>query len=323
MDSTVTLSSGIRLAARIFPGNSKNSVPLFCIHGLTGNLRNFEPIARTLSKNGITVVTYDLRGRGNSDKPKSDYSARLHAEDLKQLANALGFSKISILSHSLGCWITLRFAEKYPELLSKAILVDGGGELSVFRKISNLIMISTSLSRLGRVAPSKEYYLSEARKSPILSAWNENIRNFLIYELESTGTLATCFSSNGEKGPIGPVRCSLPPYVIESELRNMGGSMHLSRIPGIFFRNPSSMISILKDNRALPYSALQCPVLVVRAGKPNFRSGDELLPDSAIERMKRKIPGMQLLDLKNLNHYEIVLLEDENRDKELIRFLKS
>ncbi|TGK13980.1 alpha/beta hydrolase [Leptospira fletcheri] len=314
-----TLPSGIRIAYRKFQGKSR--IPLFCIHGLTGNLRNFEPIAKGLSKKGITVITYDLRGRGNSDKPEGQYSARVHAEDLKQLSVVLGYKRISVLSHSLGCWITLRLAESHPEILEKAVLVDGGGALSPRRKFSNLLMIRSSLARLGRTVPSKEIYLEEAKKSPILSAWNDDIRNFLTYELEPVGTLSPSLNLSNGSGPLGPVRCSLPPFVAESELESMGGSMDPAKILLGFCKEPLRSFRILKENNRLPYSALNCPVLAVRAGKPNLKPGDELLPDSAIKKMEREIKLFRVLDIPDKNHYEVVLLEDGRRDKEIYNFL--
>ncbi|PKA15050.1 alpha/beta hydrolase [Leptospira haakeii] len=313
-----TLPSGIRIAYRIFPGKSK--VPLFCVHGLTGNLKNFEPIAQGLSKKGITVIVYDLRGRGNSDKPKEDYSARVHAQDLKELSSILGYSKISILSHSLGAWITLRFAEKFSSFLEKAVLIDGGGELSIKRKISNLLMIQGSLARLGRRIPSKEMYLQEAKKSPLLSAWNTNIQNFLLYELEPIGTLSPSLMPGNTF--YGPVLCSIPPFVIDSELKNMGGAMKPGGIVARLFKDPKEFFKTLKENKIMPYSALRCPVLVIRALKPNFKPGDELLPSTAIEKMKEKILNLKVYELSDKNHYESVLLEDKERDQEIFKFLK-
>lgn len=314
-----TLPSGIRISYRIFPGKSK--VPLFCVHGLTGNLKNFEPIAQGLSKKGITVIVYDLRGRGNSDKPNDEYSAKVHAQDLKDLSTILGYSKISILSHSLGAWITLRFAEKFPNSLEKAVLIDGGGELSIRRKISNLLMIQGSLARLGRRIPSKEIYLQEAKKSPLLSAWNINIQNFLLYELEPVGILSASLMPGGNF--YGPVLCSIPPFVIDSELKNMGGAMRPAGILARLFKNPKEFFKTVQENKVMPYSALRCPVLVIRALKPNFKPGDELLPASAIEKMKEKIQNLKVYELTDKNHYESVLLEDRERDREIFQFLRS
>lgn len=316
-----TLPSGIRIAYRIFPGKSK--IPLFCIHGLTGNLRNFEPIAKSLSQKGFTVITYDLRGRGKSDKPDSEYSARVHAKDLKDLADTLGYSKISVLSHSLGCWVTLRSAEMFPGWIHKAILVDGGGALSPYRKLSNLLMIQSSLARLGKVVPSKEIYLEEAKKSPLLSSWNTDIRNFLLYELEPRGTLSSSLMPSEKEFPLGPVLCSIPASVIESELRSMGGSTSIGRIFRNFLESPRRIVSVLMENNRLPYSKLDFPVLLVRALKPNFKPGDELLPDYAVKKMQKEIPRLEVLELQDKNHYECVLLEDSKRDSAIRSFLSQ
>lgn len=266
------------------------------------------------------MIVYDLRGRGNSDKPKEEYSARIHAQDLKELSNILGYSKISILSHSLGAWITLRFAEKFSSFLEKAVLIDGGGELSIKRKISNLLMIQGSLARLGRRIPSKEIYLQEAKKSPLLSAWNRNIQNFLLYELEPVGILSNSLMPGDTF--YGPVLCSIPPFVIDSELKNMGGAMKPAGIIARIFKDPKEFFKTVQENKIMPYSTLRCPVLVIRALKPNFKPGDELLPSSAIEKMKEKIQNLKVYELPDKNHYESVLLEDKERDLEIFKFLK-
>lgn len=110
---------------------SKNSLsPVICIHGLTGNLKNFTPLARDLVKQGLTIITYDLRGRGQSSKPQIQYSQDLHAKDLKYLLDFLKIEKANLLAHSLGCWISLAFGKNFPERTDKICLIDGGGQLS-------------------------------------------------------------------------------------------------------------------------------------------------------------------------------------------------
>ncbi|EMG23705.1 putative lysophospholipase, partial [Leptospira interrogans serovar Copenhageni str. LT2050] len=88
-----------------FPVSKNSPSPVICIHGLTGNLKNFTPLARDLVKQGLTIITYDLRGRGQSSKPQIQYSQDLHAKDLKYLLDFLKIEKANLLAHSLGCWI--------------------------------------------------------------------------------------------------------------------------------------------------------------------------------------------------------------------------
>ena len=68
------------------------------------------------------VVSYDLRGHGKSDKPQQ-YVLNDHVEDLHDLISSFGFNKPIIVGFSMGSYITLLNAEKYPEPFSKIVLI--------------------------------------------------------------------------------------------------------------------------------------------------------------------------------------------------------
>ncbi|EMO54636.1 alpha/beta hydrolase [Leptospira noguchii] len=292
---------------------SKNSLsPVVCIHGLTGNLKNFTPLAKDLVKQGLTIITYDLRGRGQSSKPQIQYSQELHAKDLKYLLDFLKIEKANLLAHSLGCWISLAFGKNYPERTDKICLIDGGGQLSFKRKFSSLLMIQESLQRLGKSFPSRETYLELAKKSPIFSSWNKYIEDFLNYELEEIN----------ENDSV-QYKCNIPIYVIDSELKSMGGAFKPWHIPFQILRRPIASFRIFNKNKILPYSKIYSPVLVIRAGKYNFRKGDELLPDAAINIFKKKLKKIVFLTLPDKNHYEAILLPDLKRDETISWFFSK
>jgi pimeloyl-ACP methyl ester carboxylesterase len=102
--------------------------PIICAHGITANAFCFQPLADELSSTH-RVISYDLRGRGDSDKPENGYSLSIHAQDLADIIDALELERPVVLGHSLGAMIALYFAANYPEKLSKLILMDGGGQL--------------------------------------------------------------------------------------------------------------------------------------------------------------------------------------------------
>lgn len=312
----IPIGDGLAISAEVygpFPTPKGSPAPVLCIHGLTGNLKNFAPLAKNLMRHGLTVIAYDLRGRGNSSKPDSDYSREVHAEDIRKILDHLKLPKINLLAHSLGCWISFEFAKRFPDRTGKLCLIDGGGQLSVFRKLSNLRMIQTSLQRLGRNFASPEEYLKMAENSPILGSWNGDVEAFLRYELEETrnGSGATVY------------RCNIPPSVIRSELINMGGEMTLADIPLRFLKNPISSFRIFQKNKTLPYKSVLSPVLIVRAGKSNFKKGDELLPDSALSVFARELKRPTFLTLPDKNHYETILLPDLKRDETIVWFFRN
>ncbi len=79
--------------------------------------KNIGPLAEAFD-----VVVPDLRGFGETEKvPLPDPPSRLLddlVEDLRGLADALGFEKIGIVSHDVGSSVAQQFAHRYPERLS-------------------------------------------------------------------------------------------------------------------------------------------------------------------------------------------------------------
>lgn len=88
--------------------------PILLLHGFCGSSAYFEEILPELTSNYRCIVP-DLRGHGESDAPNSSYSIDEMADDLIGLLNVLEIAKVTILGHSLGGYITLSIAERYPE----------------------------------------------------------------------------------------------------------------------------------------------------------------------------------------------------------------
>src|SRR5947209_20052783 len=96
---------------------------LIFVHGITANASCFQAFADALASDH-RVFAYDLRGRGDSDKPETGYSIPIHAADLAELIDTLNLDKPIVAGHSLGALIGLYFAAHYPEKLSKLIVID-------------------------------------------------------------------------------------------------------------------------------------------------------------------------------------------------------
>lgn len=72
--------------------------------------------------NSFRVLTFDLRGHGESDKPEIEYSISLLAEDLFQLLNRLSIKGTAIIGHSMGGMIAQEFCLKHQDEMSTLIL---------------------------------------------------------------------------------------------------------------------------------------------------------------------------------------------------------
>jgi len=70
------------------------------------------------------VVVVEMRGMGNSDKPKHGYEKKNMAHDIYELVQKLGFHQVHIGGHDIGAHVAFSFANNYPHATSKLILLD-------------------------------------------------------------------------------------------------------------------------------------------------------------------------------------------------------
>jgi pimeloyl-ACP methyl ester carboxylesterase len=95
--------------------------PLVLIMGLRRNAEWWYRQIPELSKH-FTLIAFDNRGAGRSDKPEMDYSIRLFADDTAELMNFLGIPKAHILGISMGGYIAQELAINHPDKINGLIL---------------------------------------------------------------------------------------------------------------------------------------------------------------------------------------------------------
>ena len=96
---------------------------LFIIHGFLGMGDNWKTHAKKIAEKGFKVHLIDLRNHGKSFW-SDDFSFEIMVEDLYKYAEYHNIKRFSILGHSMGGNICMLFAQKFPELLEKIIIVD-------------------------------------------------------------------------------------------------------------------------------------------------------------------------------------------------------
>ncbi|MDJ1015319.1 MAG: alpha/beta fold hydrolase [Paracoccaceae bacterium] len=71
------------------------------------------------------LLRHDHVGSGQSDREADSFDFWDHAEDLKQVLEAAGWEKTAMMAISGGAHTVLRFAARYPERVSRLIIVGG------------------------------------------------------------------------------------------------------------------------------------------------------------------------------------------------------
>jgi 3-oxoadipate enol-lactonase len=102
--------------------------PLVLIHGLGSSTRDWEFQVAEFAKS-YKVITCDLRGHGQSDKPAGPYSVPMYAADVSGLLHALSISSAHIVGISLGGAIAFQFAIDYPTMVKTLTIVNSAPTL--------------------------------------------------------------------------------------------------------------------------------------------------------------------------------------------------
>jgi len=106
-----------------------NGELLVCVHGLTTPSFVWDRMMRGLTGLGFRVLTYDLYGRGYSDRPKGVQTGQFHRKQLEDLLAHLGQDnrQVSVLGFSMGGAIATLYAAKNPTCVTRLVLMAPAG----------------------------------------------------------------------------------------------------------------------------------------------------------------------------------------------------
>jgi 3-oxoadipate enol-lactonase len=107
-------------------GNSKG-LPIIFIHSFAFTHEMWVSQVSALPQKYF-AVTYDIRGFGKSPVGDGQYTMEMFVDDLAALLNHLKLNSVVLCGLSLGGYIALRFAEKFPDHLKGLILCDTQSE---------------------------------------------------------------------------------------------------------------------------------------------------------------------------------------------------
>lgn len=96
--------------------------PVICIHGLGGTSDYFQPLFNALPRSALHL--FDLEGHGLSPTSAlNTLSIASFASDTAGIASMAGSRELTVVAHSMGCLVALKFAIDHPELVKNLVLM--------------------------------------------------------------------------------------------------------------------------------------------------------------------------------------------------------
>ncbi len=133
--------------------------PIILIHGLGQSVENWMYTIEDLAKH-FKVYALDLVCFGKSDKPEVPYTYNYFAQFLNEFMITMNIQKASLIGHSLGGAVILKFALEFRKKVDKLVLVSSEGlgqEASLMFRIMSIPLIGELLAHPGRKGTEKLY----------------------------------------------------------------------------------------------------------------------------------------------------------------------
>lgn len=116
--------------------------PVVALHGWSGSVKSFWPVAERLAPLGYTVHLIDLPGFGQSDLPPQVWGVEDYQRFVLAYLDDRQIERAGILGHSFGGRVGLMLAAEHPERVTRMVLADAAGlrtSLSLRQRARNLM----------------------------------------------------------------------------------------------------------------------------------------------------------------------------------------
>jgi len=244
------------------------------IHGVTASSLSLAPLARHLD-GSRRLLAPDLRGRGASGRLPGPFGMEAHARDCAEVIDALGSGPAVVVGESMGGYVAVVLAARFPERVERLVLVDGGLPPPLPPGLDPGAVLEAvlgpALARLGAVFGSEAEYLDFWRAHPSFSeGLSDDIEAYLLYDLE-------------------PVAGGFRSRVSEAAVREDSAQT---------LQDPELITDSLRS--------LRCPITLIRAERGLLNQPEPLLPVAVVDQWRSALP--QLVDgvVPDTNHYTLM-----------------
>ena len=224
-------TSQIRMRYLDWEGRPGGSGPapgtvVLALHGLASSCHWYDLVMPYLAGT-YRCIALEQRGHGRTDQPAKGYDWQTLATDVVEAMDQLGLEQAAILGHSWGGHVALSVASKYPERLSRLVMIDGGF-LDPTKWEGSTWDTFSERFRPRQVSGARQEFL-EGLRQQLSECWSDQLEAIVM--------------SMVSEGPDGAVRDILEP------------SNHAQVLEAMWNEPPSTM-----------YHLVRCPTLIVAAG---------------------------------------------------------
>ena len=125
-----------RLRLNYVDWGNRDAPPLVLVHGGRDHARSWDWVAEDLCRDWH-VTAFDHRGHGDSDwVSDGNYMANDMVYDLAQFIHQLDRGPVTIVSHSMGGNVALRYAGTFPDMVRKIVAIEGLGRPSSAKRLT-------------------------------------------------------------------------------------------------------------------------------------------------------------------------------------------
>lgn len=257
----------------LFAESWGQGVPALAIHGITASHLSWANVAARVP----ALVAVDLRGRGASAGLPGPWGMRRHAEDMVRVLDATGVDRAVVAGHSMGGFVALVLAHRYPDRVARLVLVDGGLPLPVPAGVPQEDLLETligpAVQRLSMTFASRADYHDFWRQHPALGPWwSPAVQDYVDYDL-----------------------------VGEPPTMRSRTSAEAVREDSVDLYTGSSLPEAL--------AGLRHPAVLLRAERGLFNQPEPLYPAEVVAQAQAQLPTLTSYLVPDTNHYTITLSE--------------
>jgi pimeloyl-ACP methyl ester carboxylesterase len=275
---TAPVAGGTLALAHAGPPPDRAAAVVLAIHGITANQMVWRAVARQMaSKERVTILAPDLRGRGENTDLPGPYGLAEHVADMLAVLDHFAVQRAVLAGHSMGAYLAARIAAEHPERVASLVLVDGGIPVEEISDeaaaAANALTVGPALVRHALTFTSDEAYLDFSRLHPaFLAAWNDDVAAYVLHDL---------------RGKPGARRYHINVDAVEADSEQMLWDPY---------------------NRDVIDRA-DVPVRVLRAERGALDDENPLIPQPVLDSFIAANPAAQVEQVQGVNHYTLMLGE--------------